>query len=138
MTAWSNLGAARAEMVEALAQRGIRSDRVLEAMGTIPRHLFVGRDRRDEAYADRPLPIGFGQTISQPYIVALTLDALALSGTERVLDVGTGSGYQAALLGLIAREVVTIETIPELHERARDLLARLGLDNVRAVLGDGS
>lgn len=138
MMAWSELEAGRAALVESLAERGIRDTRVLEAIATIPRHLFVSREQREEAYADQPIPIGQGQTISQPYIVALTLQALELSGTERVLDVGTGSGYQAALLGLLAREVVSIETLPELHARARERLANLGLDNVTAVLGDGT
>lgn len=138
MMAWSELEAARAALVESLAERGIRDTRVLEAIATIPRHLFVSREQREEAYADQPIPIGQGQTISQPYIVALTLQALELSGTERVLDVGTGSGYQAALLGLLAREVVSIEILPELHARARERLANLGLDNVTAVLGDGT
>lgn len=138
MMAWSELEAGRAALVESLAERGIRDTRVLEAIATIPRHLFVSREQREEAYADQPIPIGQGQTISQPYIVALTLQALELSGTERVLDVGTGSGYQAALLGLLAREVVSIEILPELHARARERLANLGLDNVTAVLGDGT
>ncbi len=120
-----------------MESRGIRDSRVLGAMRTVERHRFVPEDLSGQAYADRPLPIGDGQTISQPYIVALMTELLGLSGDERVLEVGTGSGYQAAILARVAREVFTIEIKPRLHERAALLLAALGLRNVIAVAGDG-
>ena len=100
-----------------VAARGVRDPRVLDAMRRVPRHLFVPGADRAEAWADRPLPIGHGQTISQPYMVALMSEALGLRGRERVLEVGTGSGYQAAVLGELAAEVFTIERIPELAAR---------------------
>jgi protein-L-isoaspartate(D-aspartate) O-methyltransferase len=128
----------RANMIQSLRDRGIRDPRVLEAMDTLPRHFFVPRELAEQAYDDRPLPIGFEQTISQPYIVAITLEALRIRGIERVLDVGTGSGYQAALLGYLAREVFSVEIIPKLFGRAQELLARLGLDNVHIVHSDGN
>src|SRR5438128_467763 len=106
---------ARSRMLEILTARGIRDPLVLEAMAAIPRHLFIAPEYAEQAYGDRPLPIGFDQTISQPYIVAVTLEALRLSREDRVLDVGTGSGYQAALLGYIAREVYSVEIIPQLR-----------------------
>ncbi len=117
--------------------RGIRDARVLDAMRAVERHRFVPDDVKAQAYADRPLPIGEGQTISQPYIVALMTELLRLKGAERVLEVGTGSGYQAAVLARVAREVYTIEIKPLLHERAVRLLSGLGLRNVTAVAGDG-
>jgi protein-L-isoaspartate(D-aspartate) O-methyltransferase len=120
-----------------LAARGITDARVLEAMRRVPRDRFVPSARRGEAWADRPLPIGRGQTISQPYMVALMCEALGLRGRERVLEVGTGSGYQAAVLGELAREVVTIERIPELGGAAARTLAELGYANVTVVIGDG-
>src|SRR5690606_37559620 len=104
----------------------------------LPRHLFVPEERMEEAYHDSALPIGFGQTISQPYMVALMLEALGLGGQERVLDVGTGSGYQAALLGLLAREVYSVEIVPELAARARNTIESLGFEHVTVVLGNGS
>jgi protein-L-isoaspartate(D-aspartate) O-methyltransferase len=129
---------ARARMVrEQLVARGIRDARVLDAMGRVPRHELVPEGARDEAYEDGPLPIGEGQTISQPYIVAAMSEAAALSGDERVLEVGTGSGYQAAVLSALAREVYTIELEPVLAERAKRDLARLGCTNVHARTGDG-
>lgn len=121
-----------------LRQRGIRDARVLEALLTVPRHEFVPAEKRAQAYEDQPLEIGAGQTISQPYIVAAMLQALALKGTERVLDVGTGSGYVAALLSRLATQVFTIERHALLLESARLLLARLGYNNVTALVGDGS
>jgi protein-L-isoaspartate(D-aspartate) O-methyltransferase len=121
-----------------LADRGVRDPRVLAAMGRVPRQEFVPAEALDQAYADRPLPIGKGQTISQPLIVGMMLEALELSGSERVLEIGTGSGYQAALLGELAADVISVEYVPELTERAQMLLERLGYDNVRVVQGDGS
>jgi len=117
--------------------RGVRDARVLDALRAVERHLFVPEDVKGQAYADRPLPIGEGQTISQPYIVALMTELLGLSGDERVLEVGTGSGYQAAVLSRVAREVFTIEIKPVLQARAARLLASLKLRNVTAVAGDG-
>jgi protein-L-isoaspartate(D-aspartate) O-methyltransferase len=129
--------ARRHELVARLRQRGIRDERVLEAMSLVPRHLFVPEPYRHRAYDDVPLPIGFNQTISQPYIVARTLQALRISPHDRVLDVGTGSGYQAALLGLLADEVYSVELISDLACSARALLGRLGLDNVGVVHAPG-
>jgi protein-L-isoaspartate(D-aspartate) O-methyltransferase len=130
---------ARRFMVERqLRQRGIFDERVLGAMARVPRELFVPESVRELAYEDGALPIGYGQTISQPFIVATICTLLELSGDERVLDVGTGSGYQAAVLAELAREVVTIERVPELHERARAVLAEAGYENVDVRLGDGS
>jgi protein-L-isoaspartate(D-aspartate) O-methyltransferase len=114
-TAQRTHAAKRAAMVERqLRARGIRDERVLDAMSLVPRQLFVPPDLLERAYDDVALPIGFEQTISQPYIVALILEALELEGDERVLDVGTGSGYQAALMGMLAREVYSVEIVPEL------------------------
>jgi protein-L-isoaspartate(D-aspartate) O-methyltransferase len=121
-----------------LRQRGIADERVLAAMGRVPRELFVPEDERELAYADGALPIGFGQTISQPYIVAVICSLLELAGNERVLDVGTGSGYQAAVLAELAAEVITIERVPELVEQAREALAAGGYPHVDVRLGDGS
>jgi len=118
--------------------RGIKDRRVIEAMRKVPRHLFVPPEYRDAAYEDRPLPIGEGQTISQPYIVALMTEALGLKGGERVLEIGTGSGYQAAILAELAGEVYTIEIVPSLAKRAEELLRDLGYDNVHVSQGDGS
>jgi protein-L-isoaspartate(D-aspartate) O-methyltransferase len=129
---------ARGRMVSRdLAARGISDPRVLEAMGVVPRELFVPDDLVDLAYEDRALPIEEGQTISQPYIVALTVEALRLSGAERVLDVGTGSGYAAAVLGRLAVQVWGIERHELLVDRARANLAAAGADNVTVVHGDG-
>jgi protein-L-isoaspartate(D-aspartate) O-methyltransferase len=118
--------------------RGIRDARVLEAMRSIPRHLFVPPESVWEAYDDNPLPIGEGQTISQPYMVAWMTELLGLQGGEKVLEVGTGSGYQAAILGWLAREVWSVERQESLASQARERLALLGLDNVKVVVGDGS
>jgi protein-L-isoaspartate(D-aspartate) O-methyltransferase len=125
-------------VTEQLQHRGIRDQRVIEAMQTVPRHLFVPEKHRVEAYDDTPLPIGHHQTISQPYIVALMLEALELAGHERVLEVGTGSGYQAALLGQLAARVYTVEVIPELVQRARETLMQLGCGNIEVVAANGS
>lgn len=122
-----------------LRRRGIGDERVLAAMDTVPRELFLPSDVRPEAYADAALPIGAGQTMSQPYMVALICEQLALRGGERVLDVGTGSGYQAAVLAELTGEVHTIERIPELAERARASLAAAGYgERVRLHVGDGT
>jgi protein-L-isoaspartate(D-aspartate) O-methyltransferase len=130
----------REQMVEwQLRRRGITDERVLAAMGRVPRESFLPHDLRGAAYADAALPIGGGQTISQPYMVALICEQLALQDGERVLDVGTGSGYQAAVLAELAGEVHTIERIPELAERARSSLAAAGYEQrVQLHVGDGS
>jgi protein-L-isoaspartate(D-aspartate) O-methyltransferase len=120
-----------------VAARGVRDPRVLEAMRRVPRDRFVPAAHQAEAWADRPLPIGRGQTVSQPYMVALMCEALGLRGRERVLEVGTGSGYQAAVLGELAAEVLTVERIPELAEQAARALEALGCANVTVVTGDG-
>jgi protein-L-isoaspartate(D-aspartate) O-methyltransferase len=122
---------------EQIEARGVRDGRVLQAMRAVERHRFVPEDLRPQAYGDYPLPIGDGQTISQPYIVALMSELAGLKGTETVLEVGTGSGYQAAILARLAKRVFTIEIKPKLHARARALLAELGLANVTAIEGDG-
>jgi protein-L-isoaspartate(D-aspartate) O-methyltransferase len=121
-----------------LRNRGIADERVLDAMLEVPRDRFVPQRFRRRSYADSALPIGQGQTISQPWIVAAICQALELRGTERVLEVGTGSGYSAAVLARLAREVLTIERLPELAERARGILAELGAGNVEVVVADGS
>jgi len=126
-------------VAQQLRGRQIRSERVLEAMLRVPRHEFVGEELRTRAYDDEPLPIGEGQTISQPYMVASMTEALELAGTERVLEVGTGSGYQAAVLALLAREVYSIESRAALAMEARERLARLGgYENVHVHAGDGT
>lgn len=121
-----------------IASRGIRDQRVLAAFREIPRHLFVPDSFRVEAYADHPVSIGEGQTISQPFMVAAMVEALNLTGTERVLEIGTGSGYEAAILALLAREVYTVERIPNLLQCAGLRLAQLGYSNVYLRLGDGT
>jgi protein-L-isoaspartate(D-aspartate) O-methyltransferase len=121
-----------------LRRRDISDRRVLEAMRSVPRHRFVPQDLDHLAYADAPLPIGHRQTISQPYIVALMSQMLLLRGPEKVLDVGTGSGYQAAILARLAQRVISLERIPELAEAARTVLQEIGIDNVEVHLADGS
>jgi protein-L-isoaspartate(D-aspartate) O-methyltransferase len=125
-------------VAEQIAYRGLREARLLGAFKKVPRHLFVSPEQRSMAYADGPLPIGQGQTISQPYIVALMTDLLALKGDETVLEVGTGSGYQAAILAHMAKQVHSIERHAELAESAGRILAELGLTNVQVHIGDGS
>lgn len=125
-------------VIEQLESRDISNRAVLDAMRTIPRHRFVHEDLRRQAYADGPLRLDHGQTISQPYIVALMTQLLDLDGTETVLEVGTGSGYQAAILGTIAKQVYSIERIHALADQARKLLSDLGLSNVEVQEGDGS
>ncbi len=130
--------ARRAKMVEAqIAARGVRDPRVLAAMRKVPRHLFVESTARGEAYEDRPVPIGNNQTISQPYIVALMTELLELPPHARVLEIGTGSGYQSAVLGEIAAEVYSIEILPDLASAAADKLKELGYANVEVRAGDG-
>lgn len=132
------LAQARARMVrEQIVARGITDPRVLEAMGRVPRHEFIPAGERGEAYEDWPLPIGYGQTISQPYIVAFMTAALELKPGDRVLEVGTGSGYQAAVLAGLVAEVYTIEIVEPLARRAEADLRRLGYGNVKVRAGDG-
>ncbi len=129
---------ARAEMVaRQIARRGVQDPDVLRAMATVPRHEFVSTEYLAQAYADHPLPIRFGQTISQPYIVALMTELLALQGDERVLEIGAGSAYQAAVLAQLLPAVYTIEIVPELAADAEARLARLGIDNVQVRADDG-
>jgi protein-L-isoaspartate(D-aspartate) O-methyltransferase len=123
---------------EQLQHRDIVDPRVLQAMREVPRQLFVPEMSQALAYEDHPVPIGYGQTISQPYIVALMLQLLELEGSEQVLEVGTGSGYQAALLGKLARHVYTVEIIPELAQSARKVLDQLAYDNIEVVAANGS
>lgn len=129
----------REQMVRSqIAARGIRDGRVLAAMRAVPRHLFVPGHVVGSAYRDSPLPIGEGQTISQPYIVALMTELLQLKGTEQVLEIGTGSGYQAAILSQLAATVITVERFPSLAREAAQVLSRLGYGNVQVHVGDGS
>jgi protein-L-isoaspartate(D-aspartate) O-methyltransferase len=126
-------------MVESqLRARGIRDERVLAAMFRIPRHEFVSEEHRDQVYEDHPIPIGEGQTISQPYIVAIMLEALALDPSDTVLEIGTGSGYQTALLAELVRQVYSVERYASLARAAQATLARLGFNNVEVLVGDGS
>ena len=128
----------RAAMVtRQLAGRDIRDERVLDAMRQVPRHLFIPKNRRGAAYEDHPVPIGLKQTISQPYIVAYMTQILELKETDRVLEIGTGSGYQAAILGELVRDVYTIEILPELGQRSSRVLTRLGYKNIHVRVGDG-
>ena len=124
-------------VIEQIAARGVRDDTVLSAMRTVPRQDFIPSSSQKYAYRDAPLPIGYGQTISQPYIVGLMTEMLELSDGDRVLEVGTGSGYQAAILSRITRDVFTIEIVWQLHQRVLPLLARYGLDAKRVIHGDG-
>jgi len=127
-----------AMVAEQLADRGITDERVLEAMGRVPRERFVSERDRHKAYRDMPLRIGYGQTISQPYMVAVICQAAEVRDGDRVLDIGTGSGYQAAVLAELGAQVYTVERIPELAERARERLAEAGYENVDVHVGDGS
>jgi protein-L-isoaspartate(D-aspartate) O-methyltransferase len=129
----------RRQMVDSqLRQRGIADERVLTAMERVPRHEFAPEEYRGQAYEDHPLPIGEGQTISQPFIVAIMLDALKLSPTDKVLEIGTGSGYVTALLAELTESVISIERHESLAESARALLAALGYSNVKVLTGDGT
>lgn len=130
-------GERRRMVDEQIRPRGIRNNSVLKAMAKVPRHKFVPDSLKDKAYADHPLPIGLKQTISQPAIVAYMTEAADVSKDEKVLEIGTGSGYQAAILGEVAKEVYTIEIIPELAERAKKILDELGYKNVFVKTGNG-
>ena len=124
-------------VAQQIARRGIKDAGTLRALATVPRHEFVPHDQVDHAYEDRPLPIGFGQTISQPYIVALMTELLDVQDGDRILEVGTGSGYQAAILAELTDHVYTVEIIPELAENAAETLDRLGYSKVAAKTADG-
>jgi protein-L-isoaspartate(D-aspartate) O-methyltransferase len=129
----------RKQMVEVqLKTRGIKDNRVLEAMKKIERHQFVPDNLKPNAYDDEPLPIGGGQTISQPYIVAYMTQALELKGGEKVLEIGTGSGYQAAILAELAKEVYTVEVYEELAEKAQHIIQKMGYHNIKYRVGDGT
>jgi protein-L-isoaspartate(D-aspartate) O-methyltransferase len=128
----------RANLVEALQRKGVHDMAVLRAVATIPRHLFVPESLQHQAYEDTALPIGQGQTISQPYVQARSCELLRLTGRERVLEVGTGSGYQTALLSMLAETVCSIERVPELAHRAREALRRVEIGNVSVLVGDGT
>jgi protein-L-isoaspartate(D-aspartate) O-methyltransferase len=133
------LAALRSRMVATqLRDRGIADQRVLQAMGRVPRHEFVAEGDRDQAYEDYPMPIGAGQTISQPYMVGLMLETLQLTPADRVLEVGTGSGYATALLAELAADVISVERHASLAGRATELLARLGYTNMKVIVGDGA
>ncbi|NUP90127.1 MAG: hypothetical protein HUU25_09935 [Candidatus Sumerlaeia bacterium] len=126
-------------MVESqIEARGIRDSRVLAALRAVPRDLFVPPSERDEAFDDHPLALAHGQTVSQPYIVALMLEQLQLTGSERVLEIGTGSGYQTALLARLASEVISVERIPALALAAQERLRAMGIDNLQVHIGDGT
>jgi len=131
-------GGYRAQLVETLREKGIRDLGVLHAIATVPRHPFVAEALRHRAYEDVPLPIGLGQTISQPYVHARSLELLKLKGTDRVLEVGAGSGYQTALLAALASTVLAVERVPDLAQGARDALEAAGVRNATVVVGDGT
>lgn len=134
-----HLAAQRARMVEVqLRQRGIRDERVLAAMAKVPRESFIAPEFAREAYADGPIPIGAGQTVSQPYMVAAMVEALEIQPSDRVLEVGTGTGYEAAVLGELAAEVWTIERHAELADKARHILLEMHYPSVHVICGDGS
>jgi len=134
-----NFKKARERMVETqIAARGVHDEGVLEAMRRVPRHLFVDEALREQAYSDHPLPIAENQTISQPYIVALMTESLELNGAEKVLELGTGSGYQSAILAELADRVFSVERYPELAYRANAILQKLGYQNIIVRVGDGS
>ncbi|NQU98053.1 protein-L-isoaspartate(D-aspartate) O-methyltransferase [Candidatus Woesearchaeota archaeon] len=133
-----NYSEPRKSMVDnQLRGRDIKDELVLKAMEKVPRHEFVPEEHKERAYGDFPVPIGLGQTISQPYVVAAMTEALTLKGGEKILEIGTGSGYQAAVLAEIAKKVYTIERIKELTEKSRETLKKLNYNNVKVVEGDG-
>jgi protein-L-isoaspartate(D-aspartate) O-methyltransferase len=136
--AGDSYGGYRARLVETLQEKGIRNLAVLRAVGTVPRHLFVPESVRHRAYEDAALPIGSSQTISQPWVQARYLELIGLAGRERVLEVGTGSGYQTALLALLCDSVFSVERIPGLAAGARTALAAAGIRNVTVLVGDGT
>lgn len=136
--AGDSYGGYRAALVETLRDKGIADLRVLHAVATVPRHRFVPDSVRHRAYEDSALPIGAGQTISQPYVQARSLELLRLTGNDRVLEVGAGSGYQTALLAELASTVLAVERIPELAKAARDALESVGVKNATVVVGDGT
>ncbi|MDQ2671051.1 MAG: protein-L-isoaspartate(D-aspartate) O-methyltransferase [Gemmatimonadota bacterium] len=138
MSSGDSWGGYRSQLVGALQQKGIRDLAVLRAVSEVPRHLFVPESVRHRAYDDAALPIGQGQTISQPYVQALYLEAAGLTGREKVLEVGTGSGYQTALLARLADVVLSIERVPSLAQSARAALERAGVRNVTVLVGDGT
>ncbi len=132
------LDSTRKQMTDLLVERGIRDERVIRAMSVVPRHCFVGERWTEEAYADKPLPIGHGQTISQPYIVALMSEGLSLGAGAKVLEIGTGSGYQAAVLAEMGMRVWTLECLDTLASHARRRLRELGYDDVTVLCLDGN
>ena len=134
----AQFGGARRRLIEELVEKGIGDVSVLKAFDDVPRHLFVPSGLHHRAYDDAPLPIGFGQTISQPWVHAKYLQLLALTGTERVLEIGTGSGFQTALLTRLAGQVFSIERIPELADEARQSLQSAGIEQVVQRVGDGT
>jgi protein-L-isoaspartate(D-aspartate) O-methyltransferase len=138
VTPGDGYGGYRAELVETLRRKGIRDLAVLKAVAETPRHRFVPESVRHRAYEDSALPIGGGQTISQPFVQARYLEVLALTGREKVLEVGTGSGYQTALLSRLAETVFTVERLPQLAQQARDVLQGTGCRNVTVLVGDGT
>lgn len=139
MTGTDPWESARERMVATqIAARGVGDEQVLAAMRRVPRHLFVPAEVRGSAYSDYPLPIGHGQTISQPYIVAMMTSLLQIQPDDHLLEIGSGSGYQAAVLGILAREVISIERIPEVAQLAKKNLADAGITNVTVVIGDGT
>lgn len=138
MSSGDSWGGYRSQLVGALQQKGIRDLAVLRAVSEVPRHLFVPESVRHRAYDDAALPIGQGQTISQPYVQALYLEAAGLTGREKVLEVGTGSGYQTALLARLADVVLSIERVPSLAQSARTALEQAGVRNVTVLVGDGT
>jgi protein-L-isoaspartate(D-aspartate) O-methyltransferase len=133
-----SFGGYRRELVEVLQRKGVRNLAVLRAIGMVPRHLFVPEGVRHRAYEDTALPIGSGQTISQPYVQARYLELIGLTGKEKVLEIGTGSGYQTALLALLASMVFSVERVPQLAQSARAALAASGIRNVTVLVGDGT
>ena len=138
LTSADSRGSLQGMVRSQIESRGVKDKRVLDAMRKVPRDLFVPESIRHCSFEDNPLPIGFGQTISQPFIVALMTQMCALKGSERVLEIGTGSGYQTAVLSLLCGEVYTIERIPELSEKAEALLTRMGHKNIRYRTGNGA
>ena len=139
MPEFNDYAVARRRMVqEQIAARGIRDQRLLKVMQEVPRHLFVDEALQSQAYNDHPLSIGEGQTISQPYMVALMTDALGLTGREKVLEIGTGSGYQTAILARLCDWVYSVERLMDLSRRAQRVLEKIGVFNVNLVVGDGS